>query len=45
MVFGGCSHSHTVKLTDKVDNSRGFLLCEPCSKDSDFENDFTEEKI
>lgn len=44
-MFGQCPHQHTVKLTDKVDHSKGFLLCESCSTDSDFGNYYNRERI
>lgn len=45
MVFGGCSHAHTVKLTDTVNPNNGFFVCGKCSKDTDFADGFRMERM
>ena len=40
MVFGGCSHIHTVKLTNIVNPNNGFLACGICGKDINSAQDY-----
>jgi len=40
MVFGGCSHIHTVKLTDTINPNNGFFACGDCGKDINSAQDY-----
>jgi len=40
MVFGGCSHIHTVKLTNITNPNNGFFACGDCGKDINSTQDY-----
>jgi hypothetical protein len=40
MVFGGCPHIRTIKLTDTVNSNNGFLACRDCGNDINSAQDY-----